>query len=210
MDTQKDRMAHTIMEQDEAIDKAQAEIARLTAERDAAFAAGVEAAADLLPMCGACGGSEAIRALATTDQRAALDKMVAERVAEALVNQFQNGMSCSPADAELAKRGEPEAWRWRPKGSTVWLYDPDQEWLAKQSRDEIDAEPVYAHPAPASAGVTVKPLKLGEVLKLWRQHGGDTHGPRIETWTIPEARVMGFIAALSPTAEQGGLITPIR
>lgn len=83
---------------------------RLTAERDAAFAAGIEAAANigssfiLTPDVDVCRISELrlgehsaavylrdkIRAITTTDQRAAFDKLVAERVA-----------------AELAKRGEP-------------------------------------------------------------------------------------------------------
>lgn len=46
---------------------------------------------------------------------------------------------------------QPVAWRWRPKGGSVWLYDPNPEWLARQSRDEIDAEPIYAAPVAGDA-----------------------------------------------------------
>lgn len=155
---------------------AQIEIARLTAERDAAFAVGIEAAAqvawdndakafrekyevdykgrqrwDRLQLRSAenkCMNiiaedtSEAIRALATTDQRAAFDRLVAERVAE-----------------ELAKSGEPVAWQWRSKiGPSGWgsgalsISDPGE------MNDQYEKRPLYAHQAPASAGVTVKPL----------------------------------------------------
>lgn len=36
-------------------------------------------------------------------------------------------------------------------------------------------------------------MKLDEIRSLWRSHGGDQHGPRVETWTIPEANVEGFV-----------------
>lgn len=47
---------------------------------------------------------------------------------------------------EPAPAGEPVAWRWRPKDSVVWIYDPTLEWL-DQHRHEVEAEPLYAHPA---------------------------------------------------------------
>lgn len=42
---------------------------------------------------------------------------------------------------------EPVAWRWKPKNSEMWIYDPKPEWLEAQSRDEIDAEPLYTRPS---------------------------------------------------------------
>lgn len=32
------------------------------------------------------------------------------------------------------------------------------------------------------------------VRQLWKKHGGDQHGPRVETMTIPEANFAAFIA----------------
>lgn len=43
---------------------------------------------------------------------------------------------------------KPVAWRWRPKGSTLWIYDPEEEWLNSQGC-EIDREPLYTHSARA-------------------------------------------------------------
>lgn len=44
--------------------------------------------------------------------------------------------------------------------------------------------------------------KLSDWRKLWRQHGGDWHGPRVEKWTIPEDNFCAFmdaaIAAMPP------------
>jgi len=42
---------------------------------------------------------------------------------------------------------EPVAWRWKPKDSAAWIYNPKPEWLEAQSRDEIDAEPLYTRPS---------------------------------------------------------------
>ena len=57
-------------------------------------------------------------------------------------------LATSPvAEASLA---EPVAWRWKPKDSETWIYDPKHEWLEAQSRDEIDAEPLYLDPPPTS------------------------------------------------------------
>ena len=47
---------------------------------------------------------------------------------------------------EAARSAEPVAWRWRPKdGSTLWIYDPEIEWLERQG-DRIDKQPLYTHP----------------------------------------------------------------
>lgn len=40
---------------------------------------------------------------------------------------------------------QPVTWRWRPKGSTNWIYDPEPEWLERQG-DDIEKEPLYAAP----------------------------------------------------------------
>jgi hypothetical protein len=50
-----------------------------------------------------------------------------------------------PPDGGEAK---PVTWRWRPKGSTLWIYDPEEEWLNSQGC-EIDREPLYTHSARA-------------------------------------------------------------
>lgn len=42
--------------------------------------------------------------------------------------------------------GEPVAWRWRKKGSVLWIYDPVLDWLTQQG-DDIERQPLYAHPA---------------------------------------------------------------
>jgi hypothetical protein len=54
----------------------------------------------------------------------------------------------------------PVAWRWKPRGVQLWIYDPEAGWLAEQDRDTIDVEPLYAAPPslPADA-VRVKPGK---------------------------------------------------
>ena len=38
--------------------------------------------------------------------------------------------------------------------------------------------------------------RLGAVRKIWQAHGGRQHGPRVETWTIPESKMLGFVRAL--------------
>ena len=37
----------------------------------------------------------------------------------------------------------------------------------------------------------VKPT-LADLRPIWKRHGGDWHGPRVERWTIPEANVEAF------------------
>lgn len=39
-------------------------------------------------------------------------------------------------------------------------------------------------------------MKASDIKKLWRKHGGDQHGPRVETMTIPEDRFYDFILEL--------------
>lgn len=49
---------------------------------------------------------------------------------------------------------EPVAWRWRIIGAQNWIYDPEPEWLAKQSHYEIEKEPLYtAQPSGIAAGM---------------------------------------------------------
>lgn len=38
------------------------------------------------------------------------------------------------------------------------------------------------------------------VARLWREHGGDHHGPRVETVTMPMSRLMGFVSDLGASA----------
>ena len=66
---------------------------------------------------------------------------------------------CRQLERELAQArqaaarqgGQAVAWRWRPKGGTIWIYNPDLEWLGEQSLDAIEKEPLYAAP-PVAAG----------------------------------------------------------
>lgn len=37
---------------------------------------------------------------------------------------------------------EPDAYRWRQKGSQLWIYDPTPKWL-EEHRHEVDVEPLY-------------------------------------------------------------------
>lgn len=62
---------------------------------------------------------------------------------------FAFSAAFSAASALTAGEREPVAWRWKPKGHVMWTYNPDPEWMAAQSRDEIDAEQLYTSP-PAS------------------------------------------------------------
>lgn len=56
----------------------------------------------------------------------------------------------------LAKEGfgmvqaKPVAWRWRPPGSSSWIYDPTLEWL-EEHLHEIEAEPLFADPSRRAA-----------------------------------------------------------
>ena len=47
----------------------------------------------------------------------------------------------------------------------------------------------------AKVGLTLRDYK-----KLWRKHGGDQHGPRVETMTIPESNFEAFIRDAVATA----------
>lgn len=54
----------------------------------------------------------------------------------------------------LVPGGAAAAYRWRVKGATNWVYDPDQNWLDRHQNDpDVDVELLYAHPAPPSAAV---------------------------------------------------------
>jgi hypothetical protein len=37
---------------------------------------------------------------------------------------------------------EPLAYRWRPRGGKLWIYDPTLEWI-EDHRNEVDIEPLY-------------------------------------------------------------------
>jgi hypothetical protein len=45
------------------------------------------------------------------------------------------------------KQQQPVAWRWRPPGASLWIYDPEPSWFDAH-RHEIEHEPLYAD-APA-------------------------------------------------------------
>lgn len=40
------------------------------------------------------------------------------------------------------------------------------------------------------------------VARLWIEHGGDHHGPRVETVTMPMSKLMGFVAAIRAAERQ--------
>lgn len=42
-------------------------------------------------------------------------------------------------------------------------------------------------------------LTQTQIMDLWRRHGGDVHGPRVETVTMPLLKFWGFVAELSRT-----------
>lgn len=46
----------------------------------------------------------------------------------------------------------PTAYRWRPPGTVLWIYDPDPEWL-DEHKNEIEWEPVYAADAIERLGL---------------------------------------------------------
>ena len=68
-------------------------------------------------------------------------------------------------------------------------------------RAPVSANQNYADPlssaAPVSAG-KVKATPLHEVRALWCKHGGRVRGPRVETWSMPEASIPAFLSALQP------------
>lgn len=47
------------------------------------------------------------------------------------------------------KESEPVAWRWKPKNSNTWIYDPNVEWL--NSQNDVDKEPLYLATPPAQS-----------------------------------------------------------
>lgn len=63
------------------------------------------------------------------------------------------------ADAEMV----PVAWRWRPKGGTVWFYDPSPEWLASQG-EAVEKEPLYSADTIASLQAENRTLRNAAVL----------------------------------------------
>jgi hypothetical protein len=60
---------------------------------------------------------------------------------------------CDPCGDDCPNYIAPVAWRWRPPGATLWIYDPTDEWRLAQGND-IETEPLYAaqptSPLPAS------------------------------------------------------------
>lgn len=59
-------------------------------------------------------------------------------------------LPAAPVEPKPAGEGEPVAWRWRPPGAALWIYNPEPEWL-EAHRHEIDCEPLYAAPIPSPA-----------------------------------------------------------
>ncbi len=61
----------------------------------------------------------------------------------------------------------PVAWRWRPRGATIWIYDPTAEWRADQQKKgaDIDIEPLYSAPPQAPSQATLLDL-LAKVRRL--------------------------------------------
>ncbi len=60
----------------------------------------------------------------------------------------------APADTDA-----PVAWRWRIIGASKWIYDPEPEWLAKQSHYEIEKEPLYTALSAQPQGEPVARVK---------------------------------------------------
>ena len=53
-------------------------------------------------------------------------------------------------DALVSEQGKPVAWRWKPKSATIWIYDPESQWLDEHRQDGIDIEPLYGSDEIAS------------------------------------------------------------
>jgi hypothetical protein len=49
-------------------------------------------------------------------------------------------------------------------------------------------------------GDAAQPTRLTdqELRKLWRDAGGEFYGPRVETWSMPEAKLLPFLRASPP------------
>ena len=75
------------------------------------------------------------------------------------VEKIRAKQAAKPKNCPLPEADSPEAkpvaWRWSPKGSSRWIYDPDIEWLNRQSTDVIDKEPLYSTP-PTAVMVSAK------------------------------------------------------
>lgn len=92
------------------------------------------------------------------------------------------------ADAEVVET----TWRWRPKGSTTWIYNPEPEWLAEQSDDLIDKERVYSADTIAALRQHWTDYPPGDIAELKR------HAQRCEK-LVSEQR--DTIAALRKDAD---------
>lgn len=73
--------------------------------------------------------------------------------------------------------------------------------LARLVIENYDAILALLGQDPEPVGVT-----LGALRPIWRKHGGGWHGPRVETWTIPEDNVKAafteILSALTPGTPQ--------
>lgn len=134
---------------------------KLEADRDALVAGAIEAAAQWLIETGMAGDApddplaSCIRALTTADAKASLDRLIADAVQAAL------------------PKGDPVAWVQRRVCGALLVSEPGEPEVTNWSA----AFPVYAHPAPTNAGVTVKPPQVA-----FRR--GRTNEPFADGWTI--------------------------
>ena len=76
------------------------------------------------------------------------------------------------------------------------LYKPDMPACSYHSR-EVTAAILALLDAPAPAGVTVQVSapSLSFLRPIWKAHGGEWHGPKVERWSIPEAQMTAFFNA---------------
>lgn len=56
--------------------------------------------------------------------------------------------------------------------------------------------------AAAAVDSDAQPLSKSEIMGLWRAHGGDQHGPNIETVTMPLSKFCGFISVVRSLKRQ--------
>jgi len=84
------------------------------------------------------------------------DPGIAPEVLEAARTAFLAGdvadLDRSLAAAILAAFGamRPVTWRWKPKTATLWIYNPEPEWLLSQDIATIDKEPLFTAPKGGS------------------------------------------------------------
>lgn len=91
---------------------------------------------------------------------------------------------------------QPVAWRWRPRGATLWIYNPEAQWLAEH-RDEadIEVEPLYAAPVqrqPTPSEAELVKVKTVRLYEYTRARNLMIEILRDRAWTITDRDLKAF------------------